>query len=217
MNRLFDYGQRILLGVCIGMSVLYGYGLAVVWALQDRAITMCVAVVFFSPVMMFILRLIELKGRFKRSLGIFNPRKQSWAFMFGDTFLLSYAMIFLTRGWQSVPSDSVFHSMEWAVMSLVLGCLLSVAFRMFDRKRYIKAGVKDALYTLTKLWHDFGVFPVLLSLLLFMGLPQLFLARSGDTVVGSLAVLGFIALCAADGMRDKRGTLNAADQHFVTA
>ena len=214
MSRLIDYGQHILLLTCIALAVVYGHGLGVAWILQDKPFTVLVAVVVLSPAMMLVLRVIELKGDLRRSLQMFNPRKQSWAFMFGDTFLLSYALLALTHGWQSIPADSRFHSIGWAMIALWAGFGLSLVFVLFDRKRYVGAGVERALTSPTKLWHDYTVFPVLLGLLLFAGVPQLWGAWSFHTVVALLAVLLFVGLCAADMVRDKRGTLDPSDQHF---
>lgn len=215
MSKLIGYGLHILIVTCIGMSVVYGYGLGIGLILQDKPVTMYAAVVVFSPVMMLVWRLVELKGNVKRALGMFDPGRQSWAFMFGDTFLLSYALLVLTRGWQSMPAESWFHSVEWAIWALWTGFGLSLVFVWFDRKRYIGAGVESALYSPTKLWHDYAVFPVLLGLLLFTGVPQLLGVWTLHTAVAVVAVLLFVGLCAADAVRDKRGTLKPEDQHFA--
>lgn len=134
--------------------------------------------------------------------------------MYGDTLLLSVAMIAFTRGWQQLPAGSAYHSLEWLAMAGVAGTLLSVAFRMIDSQRYVKEGSWAALDSPTKLWHDFAVFPVVLSLLLFTAAPQLVLMRSGDTWIGAATVLAFIALCVVDNVRSYRGTLRASDQHL---
>ena len=211
MNRYFDRMQRAAMLMVVIITVPFVYGLGVEWVTQNRSLTMWLAVAIFSPLAMFALRVIEVYGSENRTpIEMFNPSKQSWAFMFGDPLLLGYAMMALTRGRQGVPGFGP----HWDMLSLAFGIAVSIAFRVVDKQRYVKAGVRDALSSPTKVWHDFAVFPVVLSLLIYAGVPQLKYGWSFHTVVGLLCVLGFLGLCVADALRDKRGTLKPADQHF---
>lgn len=215
-----DYGLQMVLVACVAVSVTFAYGIGVVWVLQDRPLTGAAGVIFFSPVMMLILRFIELirlegaEKRIGRALQMFNPRRQSWAFMFGDTFVLSFAMIALTNGWESVPASSWFHSTRWALIAVWIGVVLSLVFMMIDRQRYVNRGIEAALISPTKIWHDMAVFPVVLSLLIFSGVPQIMGNWSFHTVVALVAITVFTGLCGADMVRDKRETLDPADQHL---
>lgn len=213
MYRLLDLIEQFILVGYICLLMAAGYVIGIVLIMQDRPLLMWLSVVIFSPVMMLVWRMFELKWNIKQALRIFNPSRQSWAFIFGDTFMLSSALLSLTRGWSKVPSVSWFHSKEWALVAVWVGFLLSLAFIVVDSPRYKKAGVSYAHYSPTKMWHDYAVFPVVLSLILFAGVPQL-RYWSTDTGVAVCAILLFVGLCVADAVRDQRGVLNPADQHF---
>lgn len=221
MQRILDYGFHILMLACISVAMMLSYVFGIGLILRDRPQSLAWGVILLSPVMMYVLRVIELSRLDKPgnpivgALQIFNPKKQSWAFMFGDTFLLSFAMIGVTNGWEYVPSSSWFNSLTWVAGAVGLGVLLSVCFALFDWPRYTRSGSEAALVSPTKVWHDWVVFPVLMSLLLFAGVPQIIRYGSFHTVIALFAVAVFTALCVADLVRDNRGTLNPDDQHML--
>lgn len=130
----------------------------------------------------------------------FDPRVDSWAYLFGDFLILPFSMGMAARDAQNV--DWLF---DWRFITAVIigGCAFSALFRWYDSGNYIKDGHRDRLYSPTKLWHDFVVYPVVAGCYLWVTIPAL-TANSVGGWVSLGGIILFFALGGADYVRGLR-------------
>lgn len=140
--------------------------------------------------MMLILRVTVEYGK---PAGLFYPKTQSWAFLFGDSIAVPVAFGAAAM-YPYTSSLSRGTKIAFAVGIAFCACIL---FRRTDSERYRKSGNTDRLLSPTKLWHDFVVYPLLTAVLVFQGLPVL-VSRFGTTecwlVLAGVTVWGMLGL-----------------------
>ncbi len=150
--------------------------------------------VLISPISMQIIRQLFEGGQ--PATG-FNPKSDSWAYLFGDFLILPFSMGMAARDAQHV---SWLLDWRFIVAVIVGGCIFSVGFRWFDSNNYIRDGHRDRLYSPTKLWHDFVVYPVVASVFLWVTISALSTGALGGWVaVGGIAL--FFTLGGVDMIR----------------
>lgn len=126
-----------------------------------------------SPVLLPLLRW-TFEPRFSSVLAMFDPRTQSWTFVFGDTLFLPFAFAFASLAYQSVPADSIFKSWLYLGLCIGLGIGAGVAFHYgMQVPAYTDAGLAEALNSPTLRAHDFVAYPFLFGGLLYIGIPGL--------------------------------------------
>lgn len=209
------YVGRIYQALMVGVSVVAGLT-AFVWGagavMDDRAVSVAVGLYVLSHVGMLVVRLVVERPGLKKSLELFDLRTQAWAFVLGDSLLLTVVVTALTRGWQPTGFDSQFANATWMQMSFVAGFLGAMAFRYgVDKPRYERFDAMDEFHSPTKLWHDFAVFPAVLGVILWAAAPQVLepAAWNFHTSVAVVLLLCFMAL----NIRDDRAKVNPKRQH----
>jgi hypothetical protein len=181
------------------------YALLVISVLNESWQGGVFAVLFASPILLAVL---AVTVEYRSLMNVFNVDKQSWSFMFGDTFALTAAVAFaaLARRYYVVPE--IFSSLGWAIICLASGLAAGFAFHHMDSNNYISAGAAAALDSPTKLAHDFVAYPVLFGGLLCVGIPLL-VVRSNYTWL----VLACVGVWVLFGVCDARRGLNPLDMH----
>lgn len=160
--------------------------------------TLAIGMVVISPVVMSVLRYCY---EFPFDLaGFFKPSIMSWGFVVGDTLVLPLAVWFAVRGYENVPASSWGHSLWFAATSIVAGLVVIVGFRKVDGGRYVQAGVPMALYSPTKVWHDIVVMAVVVTLFVWLLVPQVVGAWSDEMAVAIAMLAAFGALIVIDGL-----------------
>ena len=124
-----------------------------------------------SPVMPVIVTYLDRK---RLPWDVLNPRKQSWAFMFGDTFCVAPALSVASVAWGVGRVPDFARTTWWWVAMIGLGIAASVVLTKADRKRYEENDALAAYECPDKIIHDKVVVPVLISSLLALALPLLF-------------------------------------------
>lgn len=84
------------------------------------------------------------------------------------------------------------------LVAALIGVVAAIGFRKIDGKRYINAGVPEALLSPTKLWHDWVVMPVVTAWLIWLVVPQLFMGSSGFPMVTVMFLALFGGLLVID-------------------
>jgi hypothetical protein len=87
----------------------------------------------------------------------FDPGRQSWAYMFGDTIALPFAGFFAAIVWQSMP-PGWFGGLGWLVVSAAAGATASAAFHASEVRTYRKLAFDQEIYSRSKRWHDFATY-----------------------------------------------------------
>lgn len=142
--------------------------------LDPFVIFMALVPIIVSPVAMLAIRNTLEYG--KPHIG-FNPKGDSWAYLFGDMIALP---ISLGAAATVARRTSWWDDWWWATVAVSVAILASVGFRAMDSATYVKQGHGDRLYSPTKLWHDFVVYPVVGTMLCWLGIP----AITVDSIVG---------------------------------
>ena len=125
-----------------------------------------------SPVPMLLCRWLVEDGSIK---DMFDPAKASWTYLLGDIFALPFALSMAAVAWTRFGDtiNPFFTSYLWVDCSAVIGILAGFAFHHLDSAAYTKMGAGGALMSPTKLYHDFGAYPVLFGGLVCVGVPLL--------------------------------------------
>lgn len=161
-----------------------------------------------SPLSMWLLR-----QRMESGLpeGIFSPKTQSWAFLFGDSIFIPLAFLGGALSWRRIAAMDGFHHQKWWLwLSIAIGALAGVAFRyVLNAPDYRAAGLDSLLDSPTSIWHDFVVYPVLVGLFVCICLP----AVAYDTTNwGWLALVGLLGW-GAMGAHDATHPLDLRNLH----
>lgn len=138
----------------------------------------------------------------KRHFGfeLLDIRHQSWAYVFGDAFLLPASLMATTVIWQD-QSQQMPHwvrSQWWFVAMATVTIVLSVALNVADTVRYRKYDATRALDNPGKVYHNWVVVPVLIGTLLITAVPVLFVEWSVWTAVVLSGVILWIVLVVVD-------------------
>lgn len=192
----------------MGICVVYGLFVAIfvtVFALDAGALTpviLLLSPIVISLVSMALVRIWAEPAAcdvwFKPG-GMFSPKTQSWAFLFGDGVGLPVA---LGAAGMSSSLDWVSgHREPWLVVSAIVGIAASITFRFMDVKAYTKLGHEDRLRTPTKLWHDGVVYSSLVTLLVYFGVPAVWHDFSGYGWIVALGFIFWLVMCVADMFR----------------
>ena len=170
---------------------------------------LAIAPIVISPVCMYIIRQSMEYGR---PSGMFDPRTQSWAFLFGDTIALPLTFLFLAIGWRQLDSTGWYKSNWWYFVCLVLGVLVACGWHfLLDGPGYTADGFGSLLGSPSKLWHDFTVYGSISGALFFLGIPML---RYNFVGYGGLALLSLVVLWGGLGVADNTiHKLNPANLH----
>jgi len=105
---------------------------------------------------------------------VMHFQDQSYAFMFGDTFGLSFAAAMAALAWRRSPAlrRTWATSWWWSALSVMVGLLTAYWFRYLnDQPRYYKVGAIGSFHAPTKLFHDFGTYPMLFGGLFCVCVP----------------------------------------------
>jgi len=149
-----------------------------------------------SPGIMALLRYTLERGT---PPGMFNPKTQSWAFLFGDLLFLPFALAMLALGAAHVQLEASgwvsYESGGWQRLCFWIGLAAGFVFNRFDAANYSNEGSLGAIFSPTKLAHDFIAYPVLVGSLLFLAGP---LVREIGSDASGIAYLG-LALAGALG------------------
>ena len=156
-----------------------------------------VCVLLASPVLLYFL---ATKLELRNWQDILNPKHGSWAFLFGDTFVITLGIGISAYSWRRLPRDGWHCSWQWSVFCLAAGLAAGYAFHLLDRGNYVGAGIPFAVFSPTKIAHDGVAYPVLFGGLLFSGWPVVVKQWDmGRWVVVCVAV--WILLCICDMLR----------------
>lgn len=146
------------------------------------------APIIISPFMMWLTRQTLEHGQ---PTGIFNPRTQSWAFLFGDTIALPFTFFMLALSWRGLKPEGWYRGLWWIMAAFVAGVVIACVWHfVLDAPGYRAQGYGDLLGSPTKLWHDFVVYGSLSGALVYLGIPALL---NNFTGYGGLALVGLIA------------------------
>lgn len=109
----------------------------------------------------------------RRLRDVFNPRKQSLAFVFGDTIFLplAYGMLALEvrqAGYTFNPSAT------WTWSWFAVGVFGGVLFHALDSIGYAKLGYAAEARSYGKILHDILIYPALLGAMLVVGIGVLY-------------------------------------------
>lgn len=126
--------------------------------------------------------------------GLFSPRTQSWAFMFGDPLAIGVAFGAI------VAAANHNTSVWWLAISLLMTTGISVAWRYAEMRAYQASDAADLLGSPSKLWHDLVVYPVFTFVLIYEGLPVVIDWQEPGWVLAA-AMGGWATLAVADGVR----------------
>ncbi len=171
--------------------VLYVIGVELFWEPTSWVFLVVLAPIVVSLFGMVFIRLVVEDIPLS---GMFNPKMQSWAFLFGDGIALPLALLFivLARGGQNVPGSG---SLGWYFTAAIVGLAGGAGFHVMETDAYRKQDAALALESPTKSWHDFVVYPVLLGLIVWGGGPLL-LPSAWDfwTILAIAALLVWVTL-----------------------
>lgn len=169
MTARIPHSAFIVLMAVYAVFVFYGLVRSVI---NDHLVLAVVFALLASPVPMALTRLFIEDGSVR---DMYDVRLQSWTFLFGDVFALPFAAAMATLGWQSL--DKVgghwYTSHIWLFASAVIGVLAGISFHVMDSGAYRAAGAEVSLNTPTKLFHDFGAYPILFGAIVCVGVPLL--------------------------------------------
>ena len=169
MTARIPYPAFIILMAVYAVFVFYFLVRSVI---NNHLVWAVVFALLASPIPMALTRYFVENGSVRE---MFDVQLQSWTFLFGDVFALPFAAAMATLGWQSL--DKVgghwYTSHLWLGAAAVIGILAGVGFHLLDSAAYRAAGAEVSLNTPTKLFHDFGAYPVLFGAIVCVGLPLL--------------------------------------------
>lgn len=190
--------KQSLLVILLFVWCVVLYSAVVVYGTTGHIVPVVIAALLSSPVLLFALRVTAEEGL---PAGLFDPKTQSWSFLFGDTFLFAlFVLPVVVVGHRRIDAHNWYHSGWWIVGCLIIGFVAGYAFHTIDGGNYAKAGAELALNSPTKLAHDFVAYPVLLGGLLCLGIPVLLYEFKWLGVLGIVGLLGFGLMVAHDAV-----------------
>lgn len=155
-----------------------------------------------SPVLLFVLRVFLEDGQPE---GLFDPGRASWTFLFGDLIGLPLAMGAAAVGQRQLGDSGWFRSPLWLLCCIVLGILAGAAFHfLMDQPAYVEAGWGQALYSPSKVAHDFVSYPLLFGAITWLGVPVLVHEFMWSGAVALIGVLVWVAMAAKDATNPPR-------------
>lgn len=132
---------------------------------------------------------------------ILNPKKQSWAFMFGDPFLLGTMLWVSADAWSKGLIPSFARETWWQFTMTAVGVSAGLVMSTVDRRRYERCGALAAYEMLDKIFHDKVVVLVLFSTLLVNVVPLLWI-WSVHAILALALLAGYVALLVIDEWRN---------------
>ena len=133
---------------------------------------------------------------------MFDLKTQSWAFIVGDGVALPIAMLMIGFARSEVVIIGFWAQWQWFAVAAAIGLVGGILFRLIDRPRYLNASAGLTLASPTKVWHDFVTYPVLLSVVVWAGVPLLTPEYwVWPTAVAIVALIGWAGLGARDAVR----------------
>ena len=131
-----------------------------------------------APIMVSIIGGLTLRitMEYGEPSGIFDPRTQSWAFLFGDSLFLPFALWAASQSWVWLGrrEGQWYQTWWWLCVALAAGIAAMVVFHfILDAPDYVRAGHADLLLSPTKQWHDFVTYPSLAAALVYLGIPAI--------------------------------------------
>jgi hypothetical protein len=129
----------------------------------------------------------------------YNPRTQSWAFLFGDSLCLPTAMAALAVMRSRIDGDGWFNSIGWSLAAALFGFAATMIAILVDRGLWDYS--PGRLVSPSKLLHDYFTFPIFLGVL-FYGLAYLIEAPWSPHAYAPILILISIAGWAAMLGRD---------------
>lgn len=187
--------QYLMYVVMAAITPLY-YFIGVMLITDRSGLTLGLGVVLFFPVAMWFIRMTveSISPR-----GMFTYRQQARSFVVGAWLLLPFSLLAFARGWEKAPQGSLGGELDWVWMAYLLGAMLAVFHRILRVLHYDKTDrPSDELWSPTMLWRDFVVVPLLLSLTVWSGVPQLLGSPNGNTAIGGIMLLAFTVLLIVD-------------------
>lgn len=188
------------------MYVGLGGWLVLLWALvvwqRTNPLALVLVALAASPLLLLALRVTLECGK---PPGLFDPSRASWAFLFGDVLWLPLAMAACAYGQRNLPEQGWFRDWWWLPLCILLGIGAGLAFHfLMDQPAYVQAGWGQALYSPTKVAHDFVSYPLLLGALAWLGVPVLVHDFRWTGAIALVGVLLWGAMDARDATRPPR-------------
>lgn len=191
--------------------LMYGILVSATRSMSAPLVLPPLAVLAASPLLILALA-VAVEHRAPSEL--FDLRKQAWSFTIGDTFVLTTAMVYATKGWRLLlPQEGWYRSWWWPVVAGLVGLLAGTAFHKWDSGNYRRVGAEALLKSPTKIAHDFVAYPVLFGAVICLGVPLVVYAIKTHWTMLPTAFtvcLGiWVILVVVDGLRK----LNVFDFH----
>ena len=198
--------KQTLLVAGLGAYALLLYTTTLKLSMAGHVFWVVLAAWLASPLLLLVLRITMEDGM---PAGLFSPKTQSWAFMFGDTVFLTFAFIVVTIGHRRISGHDWYQQWWWVGACFGVGMLGGYVFHYLDTSVYMDAGAGLALNSPTKLAHDFVAYPVLLGGLLCLGVPVVLYEFKW---VGALFFVGLLGW-GLMGARDAKAGLAPTKLH----
>jgi hypothetical protein len=165
-------------------------------------------VVFTSPGM---LALLGHYGENRPWSDFTNLGTLPWSVIFGDGLVLPLAVLVASASAPAWHDKPLAESPWWRWSCGLIGLGFGITFHVWDAGNYRHDGYAGFTGALTKVWHDFAVFPVLVSVILWAAvLVFRYADRAYKWAFGVLLSLQ-LALMAADTLRGlKPSNMHAA-------
>lgn len=143
---------------------------------------------------------------------ILNPKKQSWAYMFGDPLCIGFMLWVAADAWGKGLIPSFARESWWQYGMTAIGICAGLIMSAVDRRRYEKNGALAAYEMLDKIFHDKVVVLVLFSTSLICVLPLLWVWS-----VHTIVVLVLLAVYAALLVIDERRNVDPLWQYNLSS
>ena len=132
---------------------------------------------------------------------ILNPKRQSWAYMFGDPLCLAPAFAFAAVAWGKGLVPTFVYSWWWLPLGYFVGLVLADVLCALDRVRYSRYGATAALRHPSKRVHDQVAMPAIAGALVVTTAPLLFVWSIWTTLVLLFAAAWFVLVVVDDRLR----------------
>ena len=159
-------------GLWSGAVVLWG--LFILAGRFGHPIYTVIIILMYSVVMVAIVlrEMGDLPGStiYKLRRRHFDPKQQSWAYMFGDSLALPWAGLFAALVGKAMP-PTWFIGLEWVSVSAAFGAAASALFHTLDARAYRSGGFDLEVYARSKRWLDFATYFGLFGGFVYLGWP----------------------------------------------
>ena len=184
--------MRGLFSLLMVLTWLAAFGLACTYGASGNWLVPALVPIMVSPVMM---RFVRYVWEDNQPGGMFNPKTQSWAFMFGDTIAIPIALGFAAVGWRTIESESWFRSPLWLLSALLFGVLFAGIWHfVLETNAYNELNCPDCLRSESKRWHDLPVYASLGGAMFYLGIPAVAKDFTGAGWVAMMGFIGWVAL-----------------------